>query len=46
VIDVPNRPDIQVRLVSLEFFLRHCSVSSSACSLARAFVEMELELFF
>src|ERR1700686_5240531 len=30
VIDVPNRPDIQVRLVSLEFFLRHRSVRSSA----------------
>jgi hypothetical protein len=23
VIDVPDRPDIQVRLVSLKFFLRH-----------------------
>jgi hypothetical protein len=32
VIDVPDRPDIQVRLVSLEFFLRHRSVRSSACT--------------
>jgi hypothetical protein len=23
VIDVPDRPDIQMRLVPLEFFLRH-----------------------
>jgi hypothetical protein len=33
VIDMPDRPDIQVRLVSLEFFLRHrCSVLMSAGS--------------
>ena len=25
VIDVPDRPDIHVRLAALEFFLRHCS---------------------
>jgi hypothetical protein len=24
VIDVSDRPNIQVRLISLEFFLRHC----------------------
>ena len=24
MIDVPDRPDIQVRLIALEFFLRHC----------------------
>jgi hypothetical protein len=32
MIDVPDRPDIQVRLGSLEFFLRHCCVCSSACA--------------
>jgi hypothetical protein len=40
---VPDRPDIQVRLVSLEFFLRHRSVRSSACAFARAFVGIDLE---
>jgi hypothetical protein len=30
MIDMPDRPDIQVRLVSLEFFLRHCFLCSSA----------------
>jgi hypothetical protein len=41
VIDVPDRPDIQVRLVALEFFLRHCCV----CSSARAFAYIPLEFY-
>jgi hypothetical protein len=34
VIDVTDRPDIQVRLGSLKFFLRHRSVCSSAHAFA------------
>jgi hypothetical protein len=33
VIDVPDRPDIHVRLTALEFFLRHRLSCSSAAAI-------------